>query len=257
MALPTDILLPVGGQFDLRDPLEGRFLRVASPAEIPAGGLRRLDDPRRNPVPGRHPVARGALELNVVGDGERPRDFAVARRTLSWDCRRLRVVWVVAGEARLHRVVRHGADHGEPPRPRGVECVADGTELPFPGGGRLDIVRIFRVDLRGTVARLARQVPVIPPFLFRNDLFVALRAGHGARILDRLRVLLLYRVRPLDLRIFKPGRNDELHNDEGADDYDREHDHKPHQGVGQLLQRFLHGRGDPPKKRDEGRRVGH
>ena len=80
--MPADVFFPVRGQVDLRGALVGRFLPVAFPAEVPTDRLGRLDDPRRDPVSGRYVVARGALELDVVGHRERPRDLAVARRTL-------------------------------------------------------------------------------------------------------------------------------------------------------------------------------
>src|SRR4030067_2490443 len=89
---------------------------MALSTEVPAGGFCRLDDPRGDPVPGRHGVARRALELDMVGYRERPRDLAVARRTFSWDRRRLRVVRIVAGKARVHRGVGpRGGSWGPPP----------------------------------------------------------------------------------------------------------------------------------------------
>jgi len=79
-----------------------------------------------------------AFQLDMVGDRFCLGDLGVACSTFLRCFQRLRIMRIVALDARLQRVVAHRIDLGKASRPGRVVGVADRTELPFSRSQRLD-----------------------------------------------------------------------------------------------------------------------
>ena len=89
---------------------------MALRTELPSGGLAGSDIPRTDLMLLWRHVARGALEKRVRRHGFGSLNPGVACRAFPGNRRWLRIVRPVAGDTRLHRIVRHRVDLRKPSR---------------------------------------------------------------------------------------------------------------------------------------------
>ena len=131
MALPAKIFLAVSGDIHLGCSGIGGLFPVAFAAEFALARNGCLVHSRLDFVFGRHVVAGGALQKCMRRQGFRSGDLRVAALAFLRGGGRLGIMRIVAGDAWLHRIVRHRIDLRESCRPGEIESMAVGAELPF------------------------------------------------------------------------------------------------------------------------------
>jgi hypothetical protein len=129
-------------------------------------------------------VTLDARHRGVMRGGLESGDLAVARTARRWKVRRLRCVWIVAGDARRQRVVRDRIDLGESGRPRRIVLMTSRTEGPLGRDERLDLVGRIDVRRSRSVTRFARDRLVARLAVHLQDVPVTALADGTTGILD-------------------------------------------------------------------------
>lgn len=135
-------------------------------------------------------VAHRTLEVRVARNGDGALDLRVACLAPFWNLGRLRVVGLMAGDARLHRVVGLGDYLGEAGGPRRLVLVAEQAVGACPRHVGFDFFRVLSMGGFRAVACLAGDPLVIAGLLLRRFRVMAIGTGFAAGKLDLpLRIL--------------------------------------------------------------------